>query len=134
MIKITCDEEKPEIVINLTVEVPSGGTGEGPDPTYIRIYSSVEEMEADTSAGPNDMGLVYHEGIFTGLYQHSINAWGIAETQLTLTESGEILPDVIAFGKNGIVTGDGSIWNNTLSPDEYQQALDTAKDIKGDKE
>lgn len=36
----------------------------------------------------------------------------IAPTQLTLSNANEILPNKIALGKNGVVTGDGSIYQN----------------------
>lgn len=42
----------------------------------------------------------------------STNKYLIAPTQLTLKASNELLPEKIAYGKNGVVTGDGSIYNN----------------------
>lgn len=43
---------------------------------------------------------------------HDIAAYNIAKTQLTLKNVNELLPGKIAYGKNGIVTGDGSIYEN----------------------
>lgn len=39
-------------------------------------------------------------------------SYQIAPTQLTLTNSNQILPDIKAYGKTGVVTGDGSIYDN----------------------
>lgn len=36
----------------------------------------------------------------------------LAPNQYTLTSSNQLLPDISAYGKNGNVTGDGSIYNN----------------------
>lgn len=43
--------------------------------------------------------------------------WEAAPTQLTLENVNELLPGKIAYGKNGVVTGDGSIYNNLDSDD-----------------
>lgn len=40
-----------------------------------------------------------------------------APTQLTLTKTNELLPDVIAYGKNGVVIGDNSIYDNLSQED-----------------
>ena len=40
------------------------------------------------------------------------NEYQIAPSQLTLTSSNQLLPDVKAYGKNGNITGDSSIYNN----------------------
>lgn len=53
----------------------------------------------------------------------------IAPSQLTLTSSNQLLPDVKAYGKNGNITGDGSIYNS-LNLDELFAAnnMDIYKD------
>lgn len=38
--------------------------------------------------------------------------YSIASTQLTLKNANELLPNITAYGKNGVVTGDGSVYNN----------------------
>ena len=35
----------------------------------------------------------------------------LASTQLTLTNPNQLLPDIVGYGKNGLITGDGSVWN-----------------------
>ena len=40
------------------------------------------------------------------------NSYKTAKTQLTLSNTNQLLPGKIAYGKNGIVEGDGSIYNN----------------------
>lgn len=40
------------------------------------------------------------------------NKYIIASTQLTLSEANQLLPDKIGYGKNGIITGDSSVYDN----------------------
>ena len=37
--------------------------------------------------------------------------YALASTQLSLSSTADLLDDKIGYGKNGVVTGDGSIWN-----------------------
>lgn len=41
-----------------------------------------------------------------------INTYCVAPTQLTLKEANELLPGKIGYGKNGVVTGDDSVYQN----------------------
>ena len=50
-----------------------------------------------------------------------------ADTQFTLTDSTQLLPNVIGYGNNGEVVGDGSIYNN-LDPIEMRKI--TGIDVK----
>ena len=50
-------------------------------------------------------------------WSETIYKYQIAPSQLTLTSSNQLLPDVKAYGKNGNITGDGSIYNS-LNLDE----------------
>lgn len=50
-----------------------------------------------------------------------------ADTQFTLTDSTQLLPNVIGYGNNGEVVGDGSIYNN-LDPIEIRKI--TGIDVK----
>nr|DAO22935.1 MAG TPA: hypothetical protein [Caudoviricetes sp.] len=43
--------------------------------------------------------------------------WILAPTQLTLKDANELLPGKIAYGKNGVVKGDGSIYDNLSQED-----------------
>ena len=61
-------------------------------------------IEADNS-GRIDVSLSY-----TSFYQYNIT-----QTQLSLSEANQLLPGKIAYGKNGVVTGDGSIWSSIPS-------------------
>lgn len=40
------------------------------------------------------------------------NKYTIVSTQLTLKNVNELLPNMVAYGKNGVITGDGSVYNN----------------------
>ena len=96
-------------------------------------------VEVESPEDWNDtMGYFMQEGgnVFDGLFKYTLQsdgsyAYEIAPSQLTLDSASQLLPDIIGYGKNGNVTGDGSIYDNTLSPEEYQQALNTANEIKG---
>lgn len=48
---------------------------------------------------------------FEGLYKYSDSSWLLAPTQLTLSNANELLPGKKGYGKNGIVEGNGSIWD-----------------------
>ena len=50
--------------------------------------------------------------ILTSLYGYKI-----APTQLTLDNVNQLLPNILAYGKNGVITGDGSIWDNISNKD-----------------
>ena len=52
------------------------------------------------------------ESVFNGIYEYNKSNWVLAPTQLTLSNSNQLLPGKIAYGQNGIVTGDGSIYDN----------------------
>ena len=45
----------------------------------------------------------------------------IAPSQLTLSSPNQLLPNVLAYGNKGFVTGDGSIYDDTLTPDDYDE-------------
>lgn len=45
-------------------------------------------------------------------YYYKYNGYVIADTQLTVSKSSELLPGKIAYGKNGIITGDDTIYDN----------------------
>ena len=53
--------------------------------------------------------------IFNGLYKYDGVNYNIAANQYTLISSNQLLPDISAYGKNGNITGDGSITNATNS-------------------
>ena len=58
----------------------------------------------------------------------------IAPNQFTLTSPNQLLPGISAYGKNGVITGDGSMYDETISPTEYNTALDTTEQILGEEE
>ena len=49
----------------------------------------------------------YEKSLFATLYRYEM-----ADSQLSLTNSNQLLPDTIALGKEGPVTGDGTIYDN----------------------
>lgn len=49
---------------------------------------------------------------FSGLFEKTAEAWQHAPSQLTLESSNQLLPEVVAYGKNGVVTGDDSVYSN----------------------
>lgn len=42
----------------------------------------------------------------------NVDRYFLASTQLTVAQTNELLPGKIAYGKNGVITGDGSIYTN----------------------
>lgn len=57
------------------------------------------------------------------------NKYIIASTQLTLKNANELLPNVIAYGKNGVITGDDTIWNNLSDNALYNITKISTSDI-----
>ena len=53
----------------------------------------------------NKTGADMYTNIYTDRYE-------IAPNQYTLASSNQLLPNVMAYGKNGVITGDKSIYNN----------------------
>ena len=49
----------------------------------------------------------------------------LAPTQLTLAASNELLPGKMAYGKNGVVTGDDTLYDNITWNDEIFSKIDT---------
>lgn len=49
---------------------------------------------------------------FEGLYKHNGTKYILADNQFTLSNANELLSGVSAYGKTGIITGDGSIYDN----------------------
>lgn len=78
-----------------------------------------------TSVTTDTMGSSTPLEIITNLQlsqQLHVDKYLPASTQFTLTESNQLLPDVSAFGKDGVITGDGSIYDN-LDGDEVLMKL-----------
>ena len=76
---------------------------------------------------------------FNGLFKYTLQsdgsyAYEIAPSQLSLSSTSQILPGIIGYGSSGVVTGDGSIYDNTLTPTEYNTALNTSEQILGEEE
>lgn len=51
----------------------------------------------------------------------TINKYIYASTQLSLFEASQLLPGIIGYGKNGVVTGDGTIYNSLDSTNLYNR-------------
>lgn len=49
---------------------------------------------------------------FTGLYRYDGSNWVYASTQLSILNSSLLPENVLAYGYNGLITGDGTIWDN----------------------
>ena len=57
-------------------------------------------------------------------YFKSFIAYKFANNQFTLTSPNQLLPGISAYGKNGNVIGDGTIWNNIPADAIYNNVLD----------
>ena len=53
-----------------------------------------------------------------------ISLYVLAPNQYNLTSSNQLLPNIKGYGKNGNVTGDGTIWNNIPAGAIYSNVLD----------
>ena len=49
---------------------------------------------------------------FEGLYKYNGTEYEFANTQLTLSAKDELYPGTIAYGSNGVITGDDSLYKN----------------------
>lgn len=58
---------------------------------------------------------------FEGIYQSDGTSYSVAPNQLTLNNSNQLIPGVQAYGAQGLVTGDGSIYTGM----DYNKALQT---------
>lgn len=57
------------------------------------------------------------------------NKYIIASTQLTLKNANQLPPEIIGYGKNGVITGDGSLYEN-LDPVQVLQKVMTMEDTQ----
>lgn len=80
---------------------------------FNQIYSGIDfpymwkqVSEDDFDQYPVTCDLIYHK-----------DEYQIASNQYTLTSSNQLLPNVSAYGKNGIIVGDDSIYNNIKNSD-----------------
>lgn len=71
--------------------------------------SDAYELEVDFR---NSDGSVTGNGITIKVAYPKVDKYVRGSTQFTLSTSNQLLPDMVAYGKNGVVTGDGSIYNN----------------------
>ena len=70
--------------------------------------------------------MLINKMIFNGLYKYTNSTWTILETQLNLSKSNELLPGILAYGKNGLVTGDETIFDNIKNKDFINNWLNGA--------
>lgn len=49
---------------------------------------------------------------FTGFYQHNGTSYEIAPNDFTLNNVNQLMPGVKAYGTNGVITGDGSLYTS----------------------
>ena len=57
----------------------------------------------------------YDNSVYSSRYEQTyetLNRYTLTQNQYTLTSSNQLLPDISAYGKNGSVIGDGSIYDN----------------------
>ena len=109
-------------------------TGNGHPSTYKHtIYTVPNDITLPIShtgySEPGEIiskvGADYYVNVYTNRYE-------IAPTQYTLQSSEQLLSGVIAYGKTGNIIGSASMdYTGTISPDEYNTALETAKTISG---
>lgn len=88
-----------------------------PDNAYICYNNLTSKQTAivSTCSGLNTLVTKCNNIPITDKYYY--NKYFPAPTQLTLNNTNQLLPDKMAYGSNGIITGDGSIYDNlNLTP------------------
>ena len=85
--------------------------------TYYHWYSNSYALDYTTNASLANTRPVYkkEELPFNDL---SGKAWVASPNQFTLTDVSQLEDDVVGYGPNGVITGDGSIWNKI--PDTFR--------------
>ena len=92
---------------------------------YLYIYDKMGLRIIDFDS-VQDKYICY--GINLPMYATSFrryNAYIIAPSQLNLDNANQLLPNKIAFGSNGVITGDGSIYNSLDTKEYYDTVLQT---------
>lgn len=119
MFSMDCYTESGEIRIQYTSS--DGITYTRTDTTGNPVDFGTQIYYARTESWNDAIGKFIQIGknVFEGLYRYESQSkmsnkamYYLAPTQLTLKDTNELLPGKIAYGKNGIVTGDGSIYEN----------------------
>lgn len=67
---------------------------------------------------------------FEGLYKHNSTEYVLADTQFNLSKANELLSGVSAYGKTGVITGDGSIYSNLNWNDIPSTSINTSYLVK----
>lgn len=67
------------------------------------------------------------QGLYTKTTGESTDSWKIAPNQFTLSDSNQLLPTTVAYGKNGVIEGDGSVYGNLNSELLYSGLTDDAE-------
>ena len=89
-------------------------------------YATYDSIPKTTSVGPDNTVVLQSSDNATP----TDNKYLIAPTQLTLNGANQLLSDIIGYGKNGVITGDGSIWTNLKQSDVYSNVYDlTSSDV-----
>jgi len=84
------------------------------------------ELEQNVHANDYDWNDVignfikYGNKFFNGLFQYNTDHFEVAQSQLNLSNSNELLPGVIGYGSGGTVTGTTAVYNNLNESDVYQ--------------
>ena len=92
---------------------------------YVMDDVYMSDKTLPTTEEPN-YDMINITPILTSLYDYKI-----APTQFTLQNNNQLLSGVIAYGKNGVITGE---LETPISSEEYNTALDTSKQILGEEE
>ena len=106
-------------------------TGNGHAVSYKHtIYSVPSDITLPISSTgystPEGITSTYGADYYVNIYT---NKYKLAQNQYNLTSSNQLYPNISAYGKNGNVTGDGSIYDNTLTPTEYNESNSTLDEI-----
>lgn len=75
--------------------------------SYSDYIGNIQVFGTNEGTDPNNTNYVD-----TKIYNLLVTKYYAADSQLTLSNANELLPDVTAFGATGVITGDESIYDN----------------------
>lgn len=101
---------------------------ESEDGIHYTRTTDIDNIELDFNVRANDYDwndiignfIKYGNKFFNGLFQYNTDHFDVAQSQLNLSNSNELLPGVIGYGSGGTVTGTTAVYNNLNESDVYQ--------------
>lgn len=81
-------------------------------PDTMQFRAEAQSTSPYVSVNNNGTSVTTYSGNMDYDCKYHFDKYVLAPTQFTLNSASELLPGKVAYGKNGAVTGDGTIYNN----------------------